>query len=260
MADRILTRHKTRLTGLRIEQQGDQRLLRFDNDGEAIQSAIDRHQPHQLHMQNLLYLMGVLMFIPEPSRILVLGVGGGAMIHFLRHHLPQAHITGVEHDAELLELAQQHLQLPAGDDQLLYVIEDADRFSRQCQQRFDLILCDIFSGPFSPGWLLARDSIDSLKHLLGADGAIAYNLLVRQAKSFAGFYRQLRLAYQRQTVSLELDDYQNLLVFALNSAPASNDMNHWLQRAHWASERYQLPGNEILATIYNINPVESGII
>jgi spermidine synthase len=260
MSRRLLLQTQTRLTGLRIEQQGEQRLLRFDRDGEAIQSSIDLNQPQQLHMVNLRYLMGILMFIPEPRSILLLGVGGGALIHFLRHQLPQAHITGVEYDVELLELAQQHLHLPSADERLLYVIEDAREYTRYCQQRFDLIVSDIFSGPYSPPWLLNRDSIEALRNCLSGRGAIAYNLLVHKEKSFTNFYRQLRQAYQHQTLSLEADDYQNLLVYALNFTPEKTDMTYWMQRAQQLNERYELPFSDILATIYNINPVASGVI
>jgi spermidine synthase len=250
----------TRHTGLSIERQDDRLLLRFDGDGDAIQSLIDSREPQRLLMDNLVYLMGILMFIDEPSDILLLGVGGGSLIHYLRHHLPSARITAVEYDNELIDLAQQHMQLPLPDARLSYVIDDAHEFITHDTQSYDLVIVDVFQGRHSPPWLLQAPTLGSLKRRLTARGALACNLLLSSEKAFTDYYRQLRRSFDSQTLCLETEQYQNLLIYALNFRPRQHDMSHWMQRAQIGEQRYGLPASAILSTAYAINPVGSGII
>jgi spermidine synthase len=46
--------------------------------------------------------MSALIFISAPERILVLGTAGGSLLHFLRHYYPQADITAVDIDNDLI--------------------------------------------------------------------------------------------------------------------------------------------------------------
>ena len=95
--------------------------------------------------------------MPQPKRILLLGTGGGSLVHFLRHHYPHSHLTGVDIDGELLDLMHEKMHLPKADDHLTYVIDDAANYLHHCNQTFDLILVDIFIGDQSPDWLLSVD-------------------------------------------------------------------------------------------------------
>ena len=245
---------------VRIERHGDQLQLKFASDTQAIQSCIDLHQPHRLVMENLRYLMGILMFLPEPQRILLLGVGGGALVHFLRYYLPEADITAVDYDAELLAVAHEHLELPRKDDRLHYAVADAREYLEHSRKQFDLIVVDIFDSGRTPGWLTTPQTIELFRSGLSDRGGIAYNLLMSGERDFSAFYRHLRRAYTRQTLCLETEDYENLLVYGLNFRLEQQDMTHWLQHCLPLSERYGLPFAQILQVIYNINPAGSGII
>ena len=56
-------------------------------------ASLDLENPHHLELKNLEYLMAVLLFIPDPERILMLGTAAGSLLHFLKYHYPEARIT-----------------------------------------------------------------------------------------------------------------------------------------------------------------------
>jgi spermidine synthase len=260
MHKKSILKTSTALADIHIEQTDQELHLKFDDDNEAIQSAILLAHPHQLVMQNLQYLMGVLLFIPEPAKILMLGVGGGSLIHYIQHYLPRSEITAVENNAELLDICFAHFQLPRGGDQLTYVIDDARGFMQRDSQHYDLIVVDIFEGDVTPAWVLQEPFIQQLKNRLTVQGAVSCNLLTRNENTFRNFYRILRGVFKQQCLCLEGEDYENLLVYALNFRSASKSMSQLLELGWQYSERYELPFNEILSVIYNINPTDSGII
>jgi spermidine synthase len=225
-----------------------------------VQSAILKSNPQQLVMQNLQYLMGILLFIPPPEKILLLGVGAGSLVQFFKFHFPETHITGVDLDAQLLELAHQNMLLPTTDERLEYIIQDARHYIAECTQQYDLIVVDIFNGSQSPGWVLQREFTQQLKDCLSERGAVAYNLLINSERGFQQFYSLLRQVFRQQTLCLESEKYANLLLYGLNFVTQKKSMTQLLQLAQQAEQQYSLPFNEILSVIYSINPQDCGVI
>lgn len=252
----ISTRHRE----LEIRQRNGLLEMIFSSDPEATQSAINPLHPEQLVMKNLQYLMGILLFIEPPKNILMLGVGAGSLIQFLRYYLPDSHITGIDYDQELLEIAHQQMMLPQADQRLSYIIGDARDYIDNCQQQYDLIVVDIFDGSQSPDWLKSQQFSQQLKSCLSAEGALAYNLLVHSEAEFNTFYKLLRDTFNGQTLCLETEEYENLLLYALNFTPSKRSMMGNIEHGQRLQANYGLPFSQILSVIYNINPVDSGVI
>jgi len=243
---------------INLYQQGGRLELRSGDN--ALQSLIDLKNPHKLGLRNLEHLMSVLLFIPQPRRILMLGTAAGSLLHFLRHHYPQAQITALDIDVELIEKMLQMKILPPAGKGLTYVYDDAARFIKACDQSFDLILVDVFSGAQSPAWLLEKSAITTLYHLLGEHGAVAYNLLIDSEHDFKLFYRDLRLVFDRQTLCLPVKDFENTIAHAIRHPLVARDMAWHMRHALEMSERYEIDFLQILAVIYNTNPVDAGVL
>lgn len=88
----------------------------------------------------------VLLPAVRPSRVLLLGVGGGTVIRVLRALRPDADIVAVDLDAEVLDVARRAFDLDALHATV--VCGDAQRLLREWprQQRFDLVIDDIYEG------------------------------------------------------------------------------------------------------------------
>ena len=243
-----------------IRERDDLLELVFKNSPDAVQSAIVKSAPEQLVMQNLQYLMGILLFIDAPKKILLLGVGAGSLVHFLRFHFPASHITGIDLDESLVQMARRDLLLPAADENLNYVIADARQFVESSTEQYDLILVDIFEGSQTPGWIFSLDFTRQLQRCLTPRGALAYNLLINSDRGFQQFYAQLRRVFKQQTLCLESEQYANILLYGLNFSATPKSMGELLQMAQQAEQRFNLPFHQILSVIFNINPQGGGII
>jgi len=257
-SDPLIFKIKTRHASLSITRGTNTLELRSDTD--ALQSLINISQPHKLELKNLQFLMGVLLFLPPPQKILLLGTGGGSLIHFLRFHYPRCQLTSVDVDAELQDLMHQKMLLPGATENLHYVIDDAAHFIQHCDQQFDLILVDIFSGSQSPDWLLDSPGIHQVHALLGDSGAVAYNLLIDSEHAFKSFYRALTRVFGGHALSLPVQGYDNRLVYGFRHQPPQREMPDYMQRASQMAELHEINYHEVLAAIYTNNPVGSGII
>lgn len=243
---------------INLFQQGERLELRSNDN--ALQSLIDLRNPHKLGLKNLEHLMSVLLFVPAPERVLMLGTAAGSLLHFLRHYYPEADITAVDIDLELVEKMLQMEVLPPADAGLTYVYDDASRFILSCEQEYDLILVDVFTGAQSPGWLLEKKYINGLYHLLSKRGAVAYNLLIDSEHDFKLFYRDLRLVFNRQTLCLPVKGYENAIAYGIRHPVPAHDMAWYMQHAMALSERLGIDFLRILSVIYNTNPVDAGVL
>ena len=234
--------------------------LELRSDDDTLQSVINLQNPHHLELRNLEYMMAVLLFAPEPKRILMLGTAAGSLLHFLRHHYPAAEITTVDIDVELIEKMLKIEILPPAQTGLTYVYDDAAHFIEHCDQDYDLILIDIFSGTQSPAWLLQKQATNNLFRLLTERGALAYNLLIDSEHDFKRFYRDLRLVFAEQTLCLPVQGLENTIAYGIRNPRPAVEMTQNMQQAIALSERLEIDFMRVLAVIYNTNPVGHGVI
>lgn len=257
-SDPLIFKTRTKHASLSITRSANTLKLHFGT--EALQSLININKPHKLELKNLQYLMGILLFLPTPQNILLLGTGGGSLIHFLKFHYPQCQLTSVDLDAELQDLMHQKMLLPEAGENLIYVIDDAAHFLRHCDQQYDMILVDIFSGSQSPDWILDSTGIQLIHNLLSDQGAVAYNLLIDSEHTFKLFYRNLTRVFAQQTLSLPVEGYDNTLAYGFRYRPPHREMSNYMQHASNMAELHDINYHEVLAEIYTSNPIGSGPI
>ena len=257
-SESVIFKTKTRYASVSITRNAN--TLELRSGTEALQSLVDINQPQRLAMKNLAHLMGVLLFLPAPRNILLLGTGGGSLIHFLKFHYPECQLTSVDLDAELQAIMHQQMLLPVADEHLHYVIDDAAHFLHHCDRQFDLILVDIFNGSQSPQWLQDSQNIQQMYALLSDQGAIAYNLLIDSEHAFNLFYRNLTRVFAEQTLSIPVEGYDNLLTYGFRYRPLQRDMSSYIQQAADMSDLHDINYHEVLAAIFTNNPIGSGVI
>jgi len=234
--------------------------LELRGKDKSLQSVINLEAPQRLELSNLEHLMSVLLFMRAPRRILLLGTAAGSLLHFLRYHYPQAHITAVDIDKTLTDRLLQLDILPAGDERLSYCCADAADYIQHCGQDFDLVLVDIFAGAQSPAWLLTNTCIRQLHSLVCEQGALAFNLLVDSDHAFRQFYRALGQQFHQQTLALPVAGLENRIVYGVRAKPVVRSMHANRQTALDMSARLGIDFMPILSLIYNTNPTGCGLI
>src|SRR5258708_13034877 len=82
-----------------------------------------------------------LLYRPEPSSVLLVGLGGGALVRFLNHYFPDVHLDVVEIDPAVVEVARDYFGTrPVPGTRIL--VADGRDFLARSSERYDLILLD----------------------------------------------------------------------------------------------------------------------
>ena len=112
------------------------------------------------------------------NSILVLGVAGGSVIETLKKEVKfEGKITGVEIDADVIELATKYFGL-GNYKNVSIVNDDAFEFVLKTKEKYDLIVIDIFQDTTMPNFLFEDFFINRINFLLNVNGFILFNTMV----------------------------------------------------------------------------------
>ncbi|MDB6138147.1 MAG: ubiquinone/menaquinone biosynthesis methyltransferase [Verrucomicrobiaceae bacterium] len=96
------------------------------------------------------HLIELIAGVAAPRRILEVGCGTGRNIEALLRRFPEAHVTGVDLSAAMLEKAGARLRPHSG--RLRLIQASYDHPLHQPGAGFDLVLCSYSLSMFNPGW------------------------------------------------------------------------------------------------------------
>lgn len=153
--------------------------------------------------------------IAEMQKILVLGVAGGSVIKVLTDKFKfKGKITGVDIDPKVLEIAGKYYKLNEISN-LELVTADAMDFVRNAKEFYDLVIIDIFSDKYMPGFLYDAEFIISITSILDKKGHILFNTIVlddvHQKKNKA-FVRQFPDEQFTVSVLPKMQEYNELII------------------------------------------------
>ncbi len=110
-----------------------------------------------------------------PKNVLILGLGGGNTIRLLQRKYPDVHITVVEWDEVMIDIAKQ-LQLFSLTSRVKISHKDAQEALAVMGEKFDVIFVDLFTGPVPPPFLGEMSTVQNLQRLLKDNGYIFLNV------------------------------------------------------------------------------------
>jgi len=133
--------------------------------------------------------------ILDMNHILVLGVAGGSVIKTLVEEIKfKGKITGVEIDTEIIKIANTYFKLDQVKN-LEIVIDDAFEFVLKTQNKYDLIIIDVFQDITMPNFLFEDFFVKRICFLVKHKGFILFNTMIlnetqniRNKKYVAEFY------------------------------------------------------------------------
>ncbi len=173
MADATLL-HETQdeFGPIRVLDYGDARVLSFgDNDEQSKILKTAPHIPQHTYVQAMLL---VLLFC-KPKSAIVLGLGGGALIHALRHFDAAIKLTTVELRPAVIELAKRYFQLPIGK-KLNLINQDANAFLEQAEhKKVDVIFADMYSAKGVDSGQLSEVFLQQCTQLIKPNGYLVLN-------------------------------------------------------------------------------------
>jgi len=175
---------KSEYSHIRVRRNGSIRTLVFvrDNGVEPIESQIDLRRPYDLLVPYSRTMFASYLFQPHPKRVLIVGLGGGGMVHFLRHYDPEVHIDAVEIDPVVVKIAHDYFAIRP-DEHLKVITADGYDYLQKAETRYDVIFLDAFLKPTAetdetglPLRLKTLRFYQTVQQKLRPGGVVAFNL------------------------------------------------------------------------------------
>jgi spermidine synthase len=176
---------KSDFSDIRVREMGTVRNLIFAEPSglEVLQSSIDLKQPGRLMLAYSNAMFGSFLFKHPQQRVLVVGLGGGAMVRFMNHHFPKTQVDVVEIDPVVVALADEYFGTRASPGTRIFT-EDAIQYLQRDHGKYDTIYMDAFLEPGSetdahgiPKKLKTVEFLKGLRRHLNPGGVVAFNII-----------------------------------------------------------------------------------
>jgi len=155
-----------------VLDDGHFRVLSFgDNDEQSKMDKAEPHVPQHTYVQAML----TVLMAKQPKSVMILGLGGGALVHALRHYDAAIKITAVEIREQVIHAAKRFFQLPTGK-KLTLVHQDANRFIKAGDfKKTDILFVDIYSEKGVDPQLLSAEFTQYCHQALKSEGILVLN-------------------------------------------------------------------------------------
>ena len=163
-----------------VLEDNEFRILSFGDNDE--QSKICKAQPHVPQHTYIQAMLAVLLF-SKPKSAIILGLGGGGLVHALRRFDAGIKLTAVELRQGVIDISKRFFQLPVGK-KLNIVHQDGGTFLAQGEhKRVDIIFADMYIEQGVDEKQLTDDFIANCHKSLKAEGFLVLNCWKEHSKS-----------------------------------------------------------------------------
>jgi len=159
-----------------VTEDGNERIMHFRRQRmDYRETVIDTTDPLRLVNEYTRLMMTSLIFVPQPRRVLMIGLGGGIVTRVMAHHLPNTTFDNVELDQVVVDAAQRFFSFTPSDRMRVHV-RDGRVFLRRSRERYDIIILDAFRGGFIPFHLKTQEFLEMVRDHLAPGGVVVANL------------------------------------------------------------------------------------
>ncbi len=187
--ERVLHREDSQYHRITVTQADNVRHLRFDASN---QTAIDMADGYRSVIRYPNYADLALAVNPEAKRVLILGLGGGAIPKRWWRDYPDMQIDTVEIDPAVVRISKEYFDLP-DDPRLRVFTQDARRFVQTSTDTYDVIFVDAYYADSLPFHLTTNEFFGEVKSRLAPGGVVAYNAIGsvtgERSKMFRGMHK-----------------------------------------------------------------------
>ncbi len=226
-----------------VVDRGGLRALHFSTP--AIQSLLDPQAPEQLQLDYTIAMALALLIHPAPQRVLLIGLGGGSLVHFIHHYFPAIKIDVIEKSPAVIQVAHDYFLLPE-DQRIQLYCGDAQQIIPTLTEQYDLIFNDAYSDQGPDAALYADNLHQQVIRLLGRQGVLVSNLWQRHIEDNLALLRVLKpqlpaMAYHKDK------EGRNLVLFSSCSPWSKPQL---APRSRQLSQRSGTPFDEYSHNIY----------
>lgn len=177
-AAQVIHEERSLYRNILVRDQGGVRCLLFsERRSSSRQTCMDLQNPDRLVFSYVRMMFAGLLLKPEPSRILVIGLGGGTMPRVFEALFPDAEQDLVEIDPAVVKVAERYFDFAPSTNMRVHE-RDARVFVKRALlagETWDLILLDAFTAEYIPEHLMTLEFFEELRGVLAADGVVVAN-------------------------------------------------------------------------------------
>ncbi|ATC93166.1 spermidine synthase [Pseudoalteromonas tunicata] len=183
--------------------------LRWLLINEVLQSVIEIDEPDHLLFPHLQVLADIWRTLDDPSSVLEIGLGAGAIRNYLQFHYPNTELITAEKNPEIIHCYKKYFGGHASNnlhcqDVLLEI---------KTPRTFDWIIIDIFSQLEAPVFLFQKQFYDDLSHILAANGHLFINFLTQSDSQLTQLKRLLRATFTKEVKIEKISGYTNHILW-----------------------------------------------
>ena len=200
---------------IEIVDEATARTMHFGS--RARQTTMLLRDPVSLALSYTRCMLSGLLFTSAPRSVLMLGLGGGALARYLRHHWPECRITAVEKRALVVELAREYFALPT-DEYFAVEVMAAEAFiDDRHHSEYDWILVDIHDRAGMAPALGQPEFFARCRKRLSGRGVLAANLWTGDREALLeGIDRSLHQVFADTVLHLPVARKRNTVALAFN--------------------------------------------
>jgi spermidine synthase len=232
------------------EQDG----IRYLHLGSAtIQSGMRVSEPDELVLAYTRSMMAFLLFIPEPQRVVSVGLGGGSISKWIYRHLPQAEQVAIELNPRVIAVARQYFQVPVDNARLRVVQADGASWVAKHPDSADVVLVDGYDGESHVEELATPEFYAAAADSLRREGVLAVNLWGSD-RQFDEYVHRIEGAFEGQVACVPALHKGNIIVLAFKRRPLLLRWEELRERARLLEARYGLEFVRFVEGLKRLNP------
>ncbi len=220
----------------RVYDEGGIRCLRFGNG--VAQSEMRLSAPFELTLSYTRLMLGFVLFNSEPKHILLVGLGGGSLSKYCYQQFPQARITTLEINPDVIALREQFL-IPPDDARFQIIQTDASEYLAHHDLTADVILLDGYDAVGLPEGICSSSFYSNCWRALSEQGVLVANLW-RDVAALEIYLTRLRGIFDGRVWWSRPNDSNNLIVFNVKSRNYFPQWSRLLATTNSFGEPYRL--------------------
>ena len=177
-SDTVIHREKSLYRNIVVTEKAGKRCLVFSvKRQERNQPCVDINDPQHIVFAYVRMIFAGLLVNPEPTRGLMIGMGGGTISSVLTSIYPDLTMDLVEVDAAVVNVATDYFGFRK-TPQIDVHVTDGRVFARRAlrrKEKYDLIILDAFTGEYIPEHLMTVEFLENIKSLLTPGGIVIAN-------------------------------------------------------------------------------------
>lgn len=187
---------------------------------DTIQSSMRIAKPWDLELSYTRSMMGFLLFHEAPSRVLMIGLGGGSLAKFIHRRMPETAVEVIEVSPRVVAIARQCFLVPPDDARFRVIVGDGAAHVAESGPGADVIMVDGYDGDSQVEELSNRKFYDACRRRLNAGGVLVVNLWGSD-RGFTDTLRRIDAAFPAGTLCLPAHKPGNVIVIAFRDPPGN---------------------------------------